>query len=311
MGDADLNSLFNNLFDFDNFFDEEAFNEVITETNEQDNNKHEQQKLKMNKETTTNVINEASTSETPEENRTGDKTSAENVGRQFVNVDIEMIESFLEENTNKNTKKKTECDLKIFKEFLQHKNEQRNIEFIPPNTLNEYICQFLLSVTKKDGSQYEPVTLRSFISSIDRHLRSTNSKFSIITSFEFNKAREVLKQKQKSLKKQGLGNQPKTAATLEDAHIQKMIEAKTLGAHNSRSLIHSLWLVCTTNFGMRTGAEVHSLQWGDVQLGIDEETGDEYIVLNTERQTKTRSGINPKDTRLSFFNLLFQNIVYK
>ena len=41
-----------------------------------------------------------------EENRTGDKTSAENVGRQFVNVDIEMIESFLEENTNKNTKKK-------------------------------------------------------------------------------------------------------------------------------------------------------------------------------------------------------------
>ena len=39
MGDADFKSLFNNLFDFDNSFDEEAFNEVITETNEQDNNK--------------------------------------------------------------------------------------------------------------------------------------------------------------------------------------------------------------------------------------------------------------------------------
>ena len=79
---------------------------MITETNEQDNNKHEQQKLKMNKETTTNVINEASTSETQEENRTGDKTSAENVGRQFVNVDIEMIESFLEETQTKTLRKK-------------------------------------------------------------------------------------------------------------------------------------------------------------------------------------------------------------
>jgi len=113
MGDADLNSLFNNLFDFDTFFDEEAFNEVITETNEQDNNKHEQQKLKMNKETTTNVINVAS--ETPEKTEQGIKHLQKNVGRQFVNDDIEMIESFLEENTNKNTKKITECDLKTFK----------------------------------------------------------------------------------------------------------------------------------------------------------------------------------------------------
>ena len=83
------------------FFYKDAFNELITETNEQDNNKHEQHQLKMNKETTTNVRNEASTSETPEENRTGDKTSSENVGRQFVNVDIEITESFLEENTQK------------------------------------------------------------------------------------------------------------------------------------------------------------------------------------------------------------------
>ena len=48
----------------------------------------------MNKETTTNVINEASTSETPEENRTGNKTFAENVGRRFVNFYIEITESF-------------------------------------------------------------------------------------------------------------------------------------------------------------------------------------------------------------------------
>ena len=57
------------------------------------------------KETTTNVINEASTLETPEENRTGDKTSAENVGRQFVNVDIEM-NLFLRKTQTKTLRKK-------------------------------------------------------------------------------------------------------------------------------------------------------------------------------------------------------------
>lgn len=45
------------------------------------------------------------------------------------------------------------------------------------------------------------------------------------------------------------------------------------------------------------GKEWHDLCWGDVQLGLDESTGNEYIVYDKERQTKTRSGSNPRDTR--------------
>ena len=33
------------------------------------------------------------------------------------------------------------------------------------------VCEFLLDVTKQDGSEYEPTSLKAFLSSIDRHLR--------------------------------------------------------------------------------------------------------------------------------------------
>ena len=42
-------------------------------------------------------------------------------------------------------------------------------------------------------------------------------------------------------------------------HIAKMLETNTLGDSNPKALIHSLWLVCTTKFGMRTGQETYNL----------------------------------------------------
>jgi hypothetical protein len=207
------------------------------------------------------------------------------------------VDQFLETSVNKNTKKKTDSDIKYFNAFLQSRNEIRTPEFIPPDTLNTYLCEFLLGATKPDGKEYEPTTLRGFVSSIDRYLKSKSSKMSIINDVEFCKTRMVLKGKQKQLKSLGYGNKPKTAEPLTEEHINKMYECKTLGDDNARALIHSLWLICTTHFGMRTGQEIHNLRWGDINLEMDDQTGEEYLILDTERQTKTRTGANPKDTR--------------
>ncbi|XP_060588773.1 uncharacterized protein KIAA1958-like [Ruditapes philippinarum] len=114
---------------------------------------------------------------------------------------------------------------------------------------------------------------------------------------EFSKTRAVLTKKQQQLKSLGLGNKPKTAEVLDDATLDKMYENGTLGDGNPRALIHSMWLICTSYFGMRTGKECHDLCWGDVQLCIDEVTGQEFLMYDKERQTKTRSGCNPRDTR--------------
>lgn len=157
--------------------------------------------------------------------------------RQFREVDVD---AFLHENQNKNTKTKTQNDMKVFLSFLISRNEARFPEFIPPDMLNTYLCEFLLSATKKDGKEYEPTTLRGFVSSIERHLKEKNCKISIIKDLEFEKARQVLKSKQKQLKSLGLGNKPKTAEVLEDEHLQIMYGKQVLGDHNGFSLLNSM-----------------------------------------------------------------------
>ena len=51
-----------------------------------------------------------------------------------------------------------------------------------------------------------------------------------------------------------------------------------------------------TDFGLRGGKEQRELHWGDVKL---KQTPDEkeYLEYSVERQTKTRTGFNPSDTR--------------
>jgi hypothetical protein len=89
--------------------------------------------------------------------------------------------------------------------------------------------------------------------------------------------------------------------------IAKMHEAGTLGTKNPRALLHSMWFICTTYFGMRTGKEIHQLCWGDVKLSLDEVSGTEYKILDTERQTKTRTGENPRNIRLVKFLVQLKN----
>ena len=35
--------------------------------------------------------------------------------------------------------------------------------------LNEYICEFIISVRTKDGKDYEPSSLQSLVASFERH----------------------------------------------------------------------------------------------------------------------------------------------
>lgn len=214
--------------------------------------------------------------------------------RNFRSVDPD---DFLKQNQNKNTKRKTDSDMRLFLSFLMSKNEVRKPEFIPPDILNSLLCEFILGVTKKDGTEYEPTTLRGFIGSIDRYLKDNNSKMSIFRDIDFAKSRTVLTKKMQQLKSEGKGNKPREAQVLDNTTIEKMFKANTLGNSNPRALIHSMWYICTQYFGMRTGKECRDLCWGDVQLCLDEESGLEYVVYDKERQTKTRTGANPRDTR--------------
>ena len=84
--------------------------------------------------------------------------------------------------------------------LLETKNELRRVEEIPAVELNEYMCEFIISVRTKDGKDYEPSSLRSLLASFERHLKKNNYSASIMNDLVFEKTRKVLLSKQKELK---------------------------------------------------------------------------------------------------------------
>ena len=63
-----------------------------------------------------------------------------------------------------------------------------------------------------------------------------------------------------------------------------------------QAVINTLWLNSTIHSGLRGGKEQRELCWGDVKLK-QKPVGTEYLEYSVERQTKTRTGSDPTDTR--------------
>ena len=112
--------------------------------------------------------------------------------------------TILLQNKKINTLQKTQRNVKLLQTFLGTKNELRKVEEIPALELNEYMCEFIISVRTKDGKDYEPSSLRSF----ERHLKKNSYSASIMNDLEFEKTRKVLLSKQKEFTKKGKGNKP-------------------------------------------------------------------------------------------------------
>ena len=87
-------------------------------------------------------------------------------------ADITSIEEFIERQENKNTKKKTEQNVALLKEFLRLKDESRPVEEIPPHELSSFISEFIITVRKKENHEdYEPNSLRAMMASFERYLK--------------------------------------------------------------------------------------------------------------------------------------------
>ena len=99
------------------------------------------------------------------------------------------------------TLKKTFYDLKLFKKFLvEERHEFREIEKIPPTELDSYLSQFVLAARTKTGKDYEPLSLREILASVERHLSRSSYGKTIFKDSDFKKTRDALKAKQKQLK---------------------------------------------------------------------------------------------------------------
>jgi hypothetical protein len=75
-----------------------------------------------------------------------------NVEERFETLD-KPIEDYILEQENKNTRAKTDRDVRLLIEFLRQKNELRNPEELPPEELNGYLSEFIYTVKRKDGER--------------------------------------------------------------------------------------------------------------------------------------------------------------
>lgn len=211
-------------------------------------------------------------------------------------ADITSVEEFIEGQENENTRKKTEQNVALLKEFLRLKDESRPVEEIPPHELSSFISEFIITVRKKENNEdYEPTSLRAMMASFERYLKKKNYGYSIMRDVEFEKARTALKSKQRDLKKQGKGDKPNASVPLTEDDIKLLYDKGLLGKSTPEALLNTVWFNNTVYFGLRGCKEHRDMCWGDVQLR--QTTNGEEFLEYTERQTKTRTGENPRDVR--------------
>ncbi|XP_069101555.1 uncharacterized protein [Argopecten irradians] len=215
---------------------------------------------------------------------------------RFMKMDVS---SFIEEQENENTARKTASHLKLFKEFLgeRYPDENRTINCIVPSELDMYLSEFIVCVRKPDGEEYEPSSIRGMISSFDRHLRKRNYGTSIIGGPEFSKTKDALKAKQRDLKSQGKGSKPYRASPISDENVETLYAMNLLGKNSPNSVLNTLWFQNTLHFGMRGGSTEHrTMCWGDIELKHDPEVDLDYLEYH-ERTTKTRTGDDIRNIR--------------
>lgn len=212
----------------------------------------------------------------------------ENVNNDEIASDIQ---DFILSKRPENTVKKTRYDMNGWGRYFESENEQRNIENIPPEELNVYVCRFLMQAKKKDGTAYEPNTLTCFVRSLQRYLNDQNSLINIYKDQAFNKAREVLSAKRKEVVRENAkGNRPQAARELTADEEDELFRIGEFGYGNPEALQRTVWWLLSLHFGFRARDESRRLKWGDVKLCGDEANGGEFLVWQSERGSKTRDG---------------------
>ena len=131
--------------------------------------------------------------------------------------------------------------MKKFKDFCENISESRDIDDIPAPKLNSVLCAFFTKVKRKDGKEYEPGSLSSFLNTFTRVLADKGSKINLKEDTEFEKTRKVLAASQKQLMKQGYRNKPNAARTLEPEEINTLYETGYFGVENAEALQRTIW----------------------------------------------------------------------
>jgi len=136
-------------------------------------------------------------------------------------------------------------------EWCEARKINVNMETYCPQALDGLLNKFYVERRKKDGTDYEPDSLRVMQAALHCYLRHKNYPVSIITGREFTKPQETLDAKAKQLCHQGKGKRPNRAQPYSETGKAIFWEDGKLGNHNGLALTNVNFKNISETMGFR------------------------------------------------------------
>ncbi|CAF1104795.1 unnamed protein product, partial [Adineta ricciae] len=179
-----------------------------------------------------------------------------------------------------NTIRKTKHEVRRFALYLEDTfNEKCPIDELKPEQLCTYLKHYFGNVRKADNTEYEPDTLRSFMLSIERYLKSRQYPYNILESPVFASCREVIQEKRDTWAKptKNISNSKVEAFTSEHESLLRQMNIITRDTPDG--LLLELLINNSKYFDQRGNESTinRSLLWGDLEIKTDPTTSNEYI----------------------------------
>lgn len=179
-----------------------------------------------------------------------------------------------------NTIRKTKHEVRRFALYLEDTfGEKCPIDELKPEQLCTYLKHYFGNVRKADNTEYEPDTLRSFMLSIERYLKSRQYPCNILESPVFAACREVIQEKRDTWAKPTKSVCNSKVEAFTSQHELLLRQMNIINRDTPDGLLLELLINNSKYFDQRGNESTinRSLLWGDLEIKMDSVKSREYI----------------------------------
>ncbi|CAF0958692.1 unnamed protein product [Adineta ricciae] len=189
-----------------------------------------------------------------------------------------------------NTIRKTKHEVRRFALYLEDTfGETCPIDELKPEQLCTYLKHYFGNVRKADNTEYEPDTLRSFMLSIERYLKSRKYPCNILESPVFAPCREVIQEKRDTWAKPNKNVCNSKVEAFTSQHEALLRKMNIITRDTPEGLLLELLINNSKYFDQRGYESTinRSLLWGDLEIKVDSTNSLEYIEYKRTPQIST------------------------
>jgi hypothetical protein len=178
---------------------------------------------------------------------------------------IELTTPFVPKNTQANN----QWALRNFQDWVSNHTKSNPPETCSrdilkvcsnPAELSKWLCLYVTSTRKTDGTKYTPKTIQCLLAGLWRYIKEFNRHYKKLNFLdtenkEFKEFHTVLDRVFRQLCKEGIGCNPKSAPIITNEEEDLLWSRQVLGSHNPEALLRAVFYLNGKNFHLRGGQE--------------------------------------------------------